>query len=298
LALVGILLFAVGIRGELPGLGVIVPVESRLPLDADIVSVPYISDKNDASMGRIPQKVASPIRVSDYPNFYVFSDKRGLLSWLQRGGTNLELIGAIHEFDGLPVSNNGKELHASVDDVCWRPSRIDKAKFQSATDRLVNLSRKSSGYSVPNDQSWTKLQNKRLILDLNLMLDNVNVRFRGARRSSGFVRLLGNRQEREQYRPILYSLGPTKESIPTWKVPLGVFLAFIAIFARGRWGDRTRVDLLTFVTALFAGALIFLGYEDGEPEDQHHSEKVFQAPEMVEHGKNVSQKHLTFTVFL
>jgi hypothetical protein len=117
-------------------------------------------------------------------------------------------------------------------------------------------------------------------------------------RSSRFERLFCDCQKSQQYSPSGYSFGPNKESIPTWKIPLGVLLAFIAIFCRGRWGNRAWVDLLTFFGALFAGALILLGYEDRAPEDQHHSDEVLQTPDLLEHAKNVSQKHLTYSLFM
>jgi hypothetical protein len=112
------------------------------------------------------------------------------------------------------------------------------------------------------------------------------------------MRLFRNCQQRKQYRPSGYSIGPSKESIPTWEVPLGVLLAFIAIFARGRWGNRCWVDLLTFFGALFAGALILMGYEDGAPEDDASPKKIFQPMPILEHRENVSQKHLTYTIYL
>jgi hypothetical protein len=114
----------------------------------------------------------------------------------------------------------------------------------------------------------------------------------------GVSDLLGNGQKSKQYRPSRYSVWPTKQSKPTWKVPFGVLLAFIAILARGRWGNRAWVDLLTFFSALFAGALILLGYEEGAPKDQSHSDEVLPSSQLLEHVENVSQKHLTYLVYM
>lgn len=157
--------------------------------------------------------------------------------------------------------------------------------------RFVNCPIGGDESYAPQDYLGAKLRDKGRSCNIRL--------FR--RRGGCFSCLPGlfsNRQQREQYRPGCYSLGPSKESIPTWQVPLGVLLAFIAIFCRGRWGDRPRGDLLTFFGALLAGALILLGYVDSAPEENYHPEKVFQPMPILEHRENVSQKHLTYTFYL
>jgi hypothetical protein len=76
--------------------------------------------------------------------------------------------------------------------------------------------------------------------------------------AAGFIRLLGYRHKRKQYCPGPYSFGPTKQSIPTWKVPLG-----------------------------FSGGLILMGYEDGTPEDSHNGYQILPRVQSPKHDSKL-----------
>jgi hypothetical protein len=99
--------------------------------------------------------------------------------------------------------------------------------------------------------------------------------------------LLGNSHQGKEDGPRLYSIGPTKDSIPTWQVPCGVLCAFIAVFAMGRWGDRPIVELLAFLLVLVAGFLILVGYVDSSQQDDDYGKDILPREYPLPHNSNI-----------
>src|ERR1019366_5192974 len=56
-------------------------------------------------------------------------------------------------------------------------------------------------------------------------------------RFSGFTRLPDNAEQGENNRECCYSVGPSKEATPTWKVAAGVLLAFGGLLIARLWGQ-------------------------------------------------------------
>src|ERR1019366_8224016 len=78
--------------------------------------------------------------------------------------------------------------------------------------------------------------------------------------SACLIGLLGNRQQGYKDSQGCRSVGPSEEAEPTWKVPLGVFCAFVGLFCMSRWGDKPLVNFGSFFLTLFGGVLILSGY--------------------------------------
>lgn len=111
--------------------------------------------------------------------------------------------------------------------------------------------------------------------------------------------LFRNSKQSEKNSPCCDSLGPTKQSIPTWQVPCGIICAFIAIFVRGRYGEKPAVDLGTFFLILVAGALILMGYIDEEPKDQGDSYRILPRSYTFQHdAQNCITKTLDSRIFM
>lgn len=102
-------------------------------------------------------------------------------------------------------------------------------------------------------------------------------------RSSGFSRLLGYDNESEKQSPCLEAF-PTKESIPTWRVPLG--LAYIAFGVFTVMRGRERICWFLGMGCGILGVLFVLtGYIERGPNNEQNCRYVLQHD-----GKNVSQK--------
>jgi hypothetical protein len=116
-------------------------------------------------------------------------------------------------------------------------------------------------------------------------------------RLSGFPRLAGlfsYSKKGKQDSPHSNPFGPPEDTVSEWQMPCGVICAFIAIFAMGRWGDRTWVELTTFLLILIAGFLILTGSAEGASENKGDSNRIFPRSYSFQHDpKIVQQKLLT-----
>jgi len=107
---------------------------------------------------------------------------------------------------------------------------------------------------------------------------------------SGFLglgRLVGDNQEGQENGPGCNSIGPRKNSIPTWQVPCGVICTFIAVFMVSRWGDRAGVELTAFLLILVAGFLILTGYIDGPSEDYQDHNRILPQKQSFQHNSAI-----------
>jgi hypothetical protein len=105
---------------------------------------------------------------------------------------------------------------------------------------------------------------------------------------STFSRLLSDGQQSQNNRPGCYALGPSKESVPTWRVPLGVFSVFIGLIVMRFRGDSRRGWLSALLCGLGGGALVLNGYVGCESENHSKYRQVFP-----HNRKSVTQKCLT-----
>ena len=81
------------------------------------------------------------------------------------------------------------------------------------------------------------------------------------------VGLPANSHEGKNDGPCCRPVRPSKEAIPTWKVPFGVFCVALGMFIMNRWGNRRDGWICALVWCLAGGALILTGYVDCESKD-------------------------------
>jgi hypothetical protein len=92
---------------------------------------------------------------------------------------------------------------------------------------------------------------------------------------SGLSSLLGYHNESQEQSPSLYSVWPTKESIPTWRVPFGLGYIGFGILVCMRCRDFTGW-LLGLCCGVLGVLFVLNGYVDRQPKDQSDSSQVFQ----------------------
>jgi IS1 family transposase len=125
------------------------------------------------------------------------------------------------------------------------------------------------------------LQTKRFIGPFNSILG----RLRGF---SSFSGLFGNRQKGQNDRPCCRPVWPSKEAVPTWGVPFGIFYVFLGMLFVRFSGDCAITKLGGFLCAFLGGAFILTGYEECKPAKYDNSQDI-----LWHSGEIVTQKHLT-----
>ena len=89
---------------------------------------------------------------------------------------------------------------------------------------------------------------------------------------SGLLSLLGKSNKGEDNGPCCRSVGPSKEAIPTWKVPFGIFYVFYdwhPLLWRYYLGKVSA-----FLCAIVGGLFILTGYKDCHPNYGCNSENI------------------------
>lgn len=93
-------------------------------------------------------------------------------------------------------------------------------------------------------------------------------------RNRSLAGLFRQSQKSQDECPRCYTVWPSKSAIPTWKVPLGIGLAFLAVFNMVRWGNLTGVKIYALCLALLACFFILTGYESCDYKDCGHDNYV------------------------
>lgn len=92
---------------------------------------------------------------------------------------------------------------------------------------------------------------------------------------SRFLRLLGYRHEGQEQSPCGQSIRPSKESIPIWRVPFGLFYVAFRLFSCIR-GERRWGWALGILCGGLGMLFILGGYVDGKPQCQQEQTNIFQ----------------------
>jgi IS1 family transposase len=106
-------------------------------------------------------------------------------------------------------------------------------------------------------------------------------------RAPSFDGLLGYNDERENDRPSCRGVRPSKDAIPTWRVPCGIFYVFLGL-AFIRFSRDRVVTICGFFCAVLGGAFILTGYVKCQSGEKGESGQIFP------HNFNtVTRKQLT-----
>ena len=176
---------------------------------------------------------------------------------------------------------------------------VKRKKMGFATSNIRYVQRNHrvlDGYRA-NYQLGTELENPLALESFHAVPTGLRCSLSSIRSAASLVGLFRDSHEGQENGPCCDSIGPTKDSIPTWQVPLGVLCAFVAIFIMGRWGHRVGVELSAFLLILAAGALLLTGYEDGPRENDGNGDRVFPREYSPQHDEIVPQKQLTRTYY-
>jgi hypothetical protein len=110
-------------------------------------------------------------------------------------------------------------------------------------------------------------------------------------RTTRLVRLFSNGDESKEEAPYPDTFWPTKEAIPTWRVPFGMAYVCFGVFVCGR-GKGFICWLLGAACGVLGVLFVLGGYVDRQTKNEHDGGYIFQHD-----AKNVSQKLLTRAMF-
>ena len=103
-----------------------------------------------------------------------------------------------------------------------------------------------------------------------------------------FLSLLSNSQKGQQNNPSCYAVRPSKESIPTWRVPLGFICVIWGMLIMRFYGDSCIGWWCALLFGVIGVTLILNGYIDCETGDHSEYRQIFP-----HNCKSVTQKYLT-----
>ena len=113
----------------------------------------------------------------------------------------------------------------------------------------------------------------QLVFSRNLA--DLYTRFSCLSSSTSLFRLLSNGKKSQDDGPCCYSVRPSKKSVPTRGVPVGLLSVFFGMFIIRIWGDRRTGWLCALLCGSLGIMLVLSRYVHCESEDHNEYRQVF-----------------------